>query len=283
VTSAPANTALGCGTEGHADRPAVAMCVVCGAWVCAECRQVAADGLARCAEHTNAGSERTPEPPPTPVATPSAPKPPPRTPDTAPQTTLSGLEPHPWEMPERYGPAQAIGHALVQMVKNPITYMMRIPWQRNDLRTPMIFGVTCALIGQVAVVLWALTLGELDAHIAPVFEPLGVEPRTGVLIGLTVVPLLVTARLLFFAALAHMLLRAFSLGRRPFEATLRIYCYAAVANLFQLIPGPGIFIAMGFAGMLTMTGLRVAHGVTPGQAVLGMLPYLAGLLLGIGL
>lgn len=281
MTAAPSNTALGCGTEGHADRPAVAMCVACGAWVCAQCRHLAADGLARCAEHANAASEPTAEPAPA-VARP-APNPAPRAPDTAPQTTLSGLEPHPWEMPDRYGPAQAIGHALVQMVKNPITYMMRIPWQRNDLRTPMIFGVTCALIGQVAVVLWALALGDLDAQIAPVFEPLGVEPRTGVLIGLTVVPLLVTVRLLFFAALAHLLLRAFSLGRRPFEATLRIYCYAAVANLFQLIPGPGIFVAMGFAGMLTMTGLRVAHGVTPGQAVLGMLPYLAGLLLGIGL
>jgi hypothetical protein len=40
---------------------------------------------------------------------------------------------------------------------------------------------------------------------------------------------------------------------------------------------------MGFAGILTMTGLRLAHGVTSVQAMLGMIPYLLGILTGLGL
>gem|GEM_PF-1903714 len=285
-----------CATPGHEAEPAVAMCLTCGAWVCAACRVVAADAVARCPEHVEDGPAPAVEDAPPPAvedAPPSAPSESAEAPesrqspeaerDAGLHTRLTGLEPLPWEMPERYGPVAGLWQSFLVMLRNPVAYVTRIPWVRSDLRTPLVFGVTCAIIGQVALVLWMLALGELDRHLGPLFEPLGVDARTGVALSMTLVPLLVTLRLLFFAWTAHLLLRLFSLVRRPFESTLRVYCYAAVAQLFHVVPGAGPFIAMGFAGILTMTGLRLAHGVTSVQAMLGMIPYLLGILTGLGL
>lgn len=280
-----------CATPGHEAEPAVALCLTCGAWVCAACRVVAADAVARCPQHVEDGPAPEVESDPAPAdesgpapADESGPTPAPDDDrDAGLQTRLTGLEPLPWEMPERYGPVAGLWQSFLVMLRNPVAYVTRIPWVRGDLRTPLVFGVTCAIIGQVALVLWMLALGELDRHLGPLFEPLGVDTRTGVALSMTLVPLLVTLRLLFFAWTAHMLLRFFSLARRPFESTLRVYCYAAVAQLFHWVPGAGPFIAMGFSGILTMTGLRLAHGVTPVQAMLGMVPYLVGILTGLGL
>lgn len=72
-------------------------------------------------------------------------------------------------------------------------------------------------------------------------------------------------------------------GRGSFEATFRALAYANAAQVLKLIPLLGLPLAALGGLLLTVVGLRRAHGITGGRALLAALWWVPLLLLGVGL
>lgn len=316
----PESAALVCPV--HPDRAAVAACLACGRWLCAECRLTDAQGMPICAA---CAAERAVESVPgpawagvdgadtkkAPAAEPDAPG------DDAPSrdapredarrddgprddgpredapsddeaggavaapgpimhpdaVEVTGESPIAWEHPDRFGDFVAYGRTVFEAFTGPIRFMGRIPWVRRDYRTPLVFALVSMVLGHLGVLM------ALAADPAPVEAALGGLPLPDVplgvlgLISLPIAPLWFTAVLFVQAGLAHLLIRLAGADERPFEATFRVFAYATVADLLQLVPGPGPLLQNFMVVFLVLTGMRIAHQTR----------FLAGLLALVGL
>lgn len=296
----PEGAALVCPV--HPARSAVAACLACGRWLCAECRLTDEHGMpicAACAAERAVASAPGPawagadaraakeapaerdDPPredaptddeagggvvaaPGPIAHPDA-------------VEVTGEAPIAWEHPDRFGDFAAYGRTVFEALTGPIRFMGRIPWVRQDLRTPLVFALVSMLLGHLGV-LMAMAVDPPQLVLptpGPGMPKLpDVPPAVLGLIVLPVMPLMLTALLFFEAALAHLLVRLAGAARRPFEATFRVFAYAQVASLLLLIPGPGKLLENFLLVFLVLTGMRIAHQTRFLAGMLALVPVL---------
>ncbi len=276
----------------HPDASAVASCGACGRWVCAACRLTDLEGLAICPacaaaravpagmgdaepsverpawsrrDEATVGREAQP-PPPQPSAL-----------TATDAVEVTGEPPIAWEHPEKYRDLSALAHTVVEAVTGPLRFMARVPWVRQDLRTPLIFALLTMLIGHFGrLVQMAIDPPVLVLPTPPPGMPglPDVPPVVLGLIMLPLMPLMLTALLFAEAALAHVLLRVAGLANRPYEATFRVFAYAQVANVFLLVPGLGRYAENFLFVFLVLTGTRLAHQSGFLGGMLALLPVI---------
>jgi len=70
------------------------------------------------------------------------------------------------------------------------------------------------------------------------------------------------------AGVLHLCLLIIGGARRDFEATFRVVCYAAGANLFNIVPFCGGLVAWLWNAVLNVIGVREAHEISTGRALL---------------
>ncbi|MCB9540254.1 MAG: hypothetical protein H6704_28910 [Myxococcales bacterium] len=280
----------------HPDRAAVAACLACGRWLCAECRLTDEQGMPICAacaaeravesapgpawagsegstDEAAAGGDEEPPAPDEPGGAVAAPGPIAH-PDAV---EVTGEAPIAWEHPDRFGDFVAFGRTVFEAFTGPIRFMGRIPWVRRDYRTPLVFALVCMLLGYLGVVMAVAA----DPSIVVLPEPRPGMPRLPdlppavvFLIGLPTTPLLFTVMLFFEAGLAHLLVRLAGAARRPFEATFRVFAYAQVACLLLLVPGPGQLLENFLLVFLVLTGMRLAHQTRFLAGLLALVPVM---------
>ncbi len=290
----PEGAALVCPV--HPDRAAVAACLACGRWLCAECRLTDEGGMPICAA---CAAERAVESAPGPAwagaegstekdATPSS--------DDAPKADepgaavaapgpiahpdaveVTGEAPIAWEHPDRFGDFVAYGRTVFEAFTGPIRFMGRIPWVRRDLRTPLVFALVSMLLGYLGVVM-AMAV-DPPQLVLPAPRPgmprlPDLPPAVIALIALPVMPLMLTVLLFFEAGLAHLLVRLAGAAQRPFESTFRVFAYAQVASLLLLIPGPGKLLENFMLVFLVLTGMRLAHQTRFLAGLLALVPVM---------
>ncbi|MDQ4063773.1 MAG: YIP1 family protein [Actinomycetota bacterium] len=131
---------------------------------------------------------------------------------------------------------------------------------------PAIFALICALIS-------AVLSGLISLVLSPFFAAPGEtgEAFAGGLVGLvlTVIlsPIYTALTLLIGAGLYHLLVLLFVRpGNAGFEATFRVVCYVAAIQLVSWIPIVNL-VAGIYAIVLSIFGIREAHGTTMGKAV----------------
>lgn len=271
----------------HPEAPAVAACVACGRWVCADCRRVEADGLARCAQCVAEASAppepaaaARPEPPPS--DRPTAPDPPAgalplaataaHPPGAAePTVQVVGPIPVPWEEPRRHRDLPAFLLTAREALLGPTRYMGRVPWQRRDLRTPLIFAVLAGVIGQLGLILITRFVGP-PAGLSSAAGGFAQLPIGGALATTPLLPLMVTVSIFVGSWLAHAMLRLAGDPPRPYEATFRVYAYAEVSSLLLLVPWVGPYAARFYFVFLLLTGLRLSQGAGFSASLLAMAP-----------
>ena len=78
------------------------------------------------------------------------------------------------------------------------------------------------------------------------------------------------------SAILHVILWILDGAKEGFEATVRVYAYAAGSTaVFQIIPICGGLVAVIWSLVLQIIGLSRAHGISPGKAALAVLLPLA--------
>ncbi len=280
----------------HPAAEAVAACVQCGRWVCADCRRVDEDGLGGCTEcvldagdppQDDAPAHETPdavaagpaavvEPDVEPADRP--PPPSPRTPPTwveapppEPELHVVGPTPVPWENGGRHSDLQAFVLTARAALLGPARYMARIPWARGDLRTPLLFALLAGIIGQLGLMLITRFVGP-PAGMTGAAGGFSQLPVGSALATAPLLPLMVAVSIFVGSWLAHGMLRLSGDPPRPYEATFRVYAYAEVSSLLLLVPWIGPYAARFAFVFLLLTGFRMAQGAGFSASLLAMAP-----------
>lgn len=196
-----------------------------------------------------------------------------RPPESGPPPAVDeGPAPIPWEHPGVGPDALAFFRTTREALLGPTRYMGRIPWQRNDFYTPLLFALMAGIIGQVGLVGQSAFM-PLPAPIALPGLP-ALPAWVALLLALPLSPVVLTLSLFVKAGLGHLLLRMAGQPPRPFEATFRVFAYAEVASLLLVVPMIGLYASRFYVIFLLLTGLRFAQGAGFAAALLAMLPTL---------
>ncbi len=233
----------------HASAPAVTTCRGCALFLCGECGPGEAPRCARCrgADH-----------------------------------------PIPWEDPARARPRAFAATARAALLATD-RFFAAAPWT-GGLRAPLSFAVVAATLATALQTALQLAQGallgpllrELSTSLAARAQapalartlaalPGALEQLSGLLLPLllarlALTPLSAALGLLVLAALSHPIARWLG-GHGSFEATFRVLAYAGAAQLIAVIPGIGVVLALVAGLVLTTVGMRRAHGLSAGRAL----------------
>ena len=164
------------------------------------------------------------------------------------------------------------------LVLDPVGFFRGIA-RRGDFVNPLIFAAICTLIS-------ALLGGLINLILAPLFA--GPRDTGEALAGgavefvfnLILTPILVVIALFIGAAITHLLVMLLVKPENAgFEATFRVGAYCQVTQLIGWIPIIGPLVAIVWAIVLSVFGIREVHATTTGKAALIVLIPLAVLLL----
>jgi hypothetical protein len=175
-------------------------------------------------------------------------------------------------------PVNSFIDTVRNVVLDPVGFFQGIRRQ-GDFINPLIFAVICALIS-------ALLGGIINLLLSPLFATPGDadEALAGGVVGfvsnLILTPIFVVIGLFVGAAITHLLVM---LLIRPqgagFEATFRVGAYSSVVHLISWIPIIGGIVALAWAIILSIFGIREVHSTTTGRAALVVLIPVAVVLL----
>ncbi len=202
--------------------------------------------------------------------------------------------PIPWE-DSSLGVAKRFASTLRALGRSN-TFFREAPWT-GGLKRPLVFAMLCALVGAigkgVTVLLVALPIQSdwLSATLQRVYAPLArgshtfeaylanlpaqLDQLSGILAqsalsGVALAPLEAALSLFVLAALTHPVARWLG-GKGTFEGTFRVLAYANAAQIIKLIPILGLPLSMIGGLLLTVVGMRRAHGLSGGRSLLAAL------------
>lgn len=190
--------------------------------------------------------------------------------------------------PPGYGPPglpwdrAKTGNSLVETVKGLVTAPGRAYTEmreKGDYLSPILFAVILGTFGGVIGQIWNLVFGasmmqffppEMQAQFGDAFAP----SVMNVIITIVLTPILVPIVLFISAGIFHLFLTLVG-GTKDstagFEGTVRTVAYAGVANLAQVVPILGGFIAPIWGIVLYVIGLSRVHHTSTGKALLAVL------------
>jgi hypothetical protein len=109
-------------------------------------------------------------------------------------------------------------------------------------------------------------LASLPAQLDQIAESLAQSALSGVMLS----PLEAALSLFVLAALTHPVARWLG-GKGTFEGTFRVLAYASAAQVIKLVPILGLPLAMVGGLILTVGGMRRAHGLSGGRSLVATL------------
>ena len=190
--------------------------------------------------------------------------------------------------PPAYGPPglpwdrEKNGNTLVDTIKGLVAAPgnayaeMR---EKGDYLSPILFAVILGTAGGVIGQIWQLVFGasmvgffppEMQEQLGEAFAP----SVAGVIITIVLTPILVPIVVFISSGIFHlflMLVGGTKDSTAGFEGTVRAVSYGGVANLAQIIPIAGGFIAAIWGIVLYVIGLSRVHHTTTGKALLAVL------------
>jgi hypothetical protein len=212
-------------------------------------------------------SFRTPPPPVVaqPLATPAQP--------AASVLTATGPRPGlPWENRDKLGWVNALLETIALVFTKPVE-AFSIMKREGGFGDPILYALILGSIGAVISLGFSLTMQSVgimsgrNNGVAALFG-MGV----GTVFMFLLIPVFIVVCTFIGAAITHVCLMIVGGAKQPFETTLRVLSYASgSANVLQVIPFCGGFLA-GLAGLvLNCIGLARAHETDTWRAVVAVL------------
>ena len=173
----------------------------------------------------------------------------------------------PWEDRDNQGFVRALIDTWKESVFHPTKFFSVMP-VKGGYGGPLFYGF---IVGEIALLFnlfWQamfMMMGSFDEQYAR-FEAVGFSLAfLGIFAILS--PAFVIMGYFISAAVLHLCLSIVGGARRDFEATFRIVCYAAGANLFSLVPFCGGLGAWIWNAVLNIIGIRETHQISSGRAI----------------
>ncbi|UCE18150.1 MAG: YIP1 family protein [Gemmatimonadota bacterium] len=176
----------------------------------------------------------------------------------------------PWDDRANRGFFRALFETWVESIFRPTKFFAAMPL-KGGYGGPLLYGF---IVGEIAV-LFSLfwqgifmmmgTFGERYDQLEAMGLSMGM---VALVIGALLSPVFIIMGYFITAAILHLCLFIVGGARRDFEATFRVICYAAGANLFNIIPFCGWLGAWLWNTLLNIIGVREAHEISTGRALL---------------
>ena len=174
----------------------------------------------------------------------------------------------PWDDRSNIGFFRALFDTWVESIFHPTKFFSSMP-VKGGYGGPLLYGF---VVGEIAVLFGLFwqgmfmmmgTLGEMYDQ----FEAMRMG-MASLVIAVLLSPVFVIIGYFIAAAVLHLCLFIVGGARRDFEATFRVICYAAGANLFNVIPFCGGLVAWLWNATLNVIGVREAHEISTSRALL---------------
>lgn len=178
----------------------------------------------------------------------------------APDGAPSSAGPVPWEDPEASFPGNLAG-TWRESLMEPERFFARLDYGTSFLR-PLLYFLLVVVAWSGLSLVWQLTVPS----------PLpGMEADpSGAALSFFLAPFLSLAGLVAASLGVHVVLAAAG-ADRGLGATARVLCYAAGPVVFAVVPLVGFVATAGWGFVIQVAGLREAHRVRTGVAVLAAL------------
>jgi hypothetical protein len=184
----------------------------------------------------------------------------------------------PWERRRTIGVAAGLTETTQQVLTGPERFFHAMP-VTGGVTDPLLYGLIVSYVGLVATTVYNLvfnaTFGSAFSGLEgrPELEPFlpFLTNSVSLLGNLIFGPVLIVVSLFVWAGILHLLLLLLGGGARGYEATFRVLAYASAANLVQIVPLCGSFIAPVYSMVLLVIGLAAAHGDSKGKTAAAVL------------
>jgi hypothetical protein len=136
--------------------------------------------------------------------------------------------------------------------------------------TPLIYGIITGIIGRFADFFWTWLV------VIPFLPPsirnfLAISYTFALVIIIFSMPLWVAFSILLWSGITHFCLIIVRGSKKGFEGTFRAISYSYSARLFHIVPFIGSTIGFVYRIVLAIIGVREAHGITTGRALIAIL------------
>lgn len=188
----------------------------------------------------------------------------------------------PFERLDRHGFFGGLLATTTRAMFSPGLFFEALPVNKGLIR-PLVYAILISLVGHLLMLPWVLTaLDTLATQVnsAALREVIlsAYGPRSQITQTI-VAPFTTTLQMFFFASIIHVGLFVFQGGRRGFEATFRVVCYASATAPLAIIPFIGPPLATVWSMLITLIGLKRIHRTTYLQVLLALVLPLAILVL----
>ncbi|MCP3956735.1 MAG: hypothetical protein GY719_02665 [bacterium] len=189
----------------------------------------------------------------------------------------------PWEERDQLGFLNALIETAKLLVTSPSDAFSRIR-KDEDYIWPLAFGLAVSWVGNIFYQIWNLLFGaammSMMGGMADLeqFGMMGGTNLVTTIISIIVYPIFYAIGIFISAGIYHlclMLVGAVAESPTGFEGTLKVSAYSSIADLANVVPIFGIFIAIIAKIVLTVIGFTQVHKTTTGKAVAAVLIPLA--------
>jgi hypothetical protein len=179
----------------------------------------------------------------------------------------------PWENRAQLGFVKAWFDTVSLLITKP-TEAFTMMRTEGGLMDPLLFGLIGGCAGSIMTILYQFFIRSFGFAMGnnPFFNRFGFGGSSFIIFDLILTPVKVALGLFIFAGIVHLCLMLFGGANRSFEASFRVFGYAAGASyLFCLVPVCGRPVAFIYLIVLATIGLARAHQTTTGKAVMAVL------------
>ncbi len=136
--------------------------------------------------------------------------------------------------------------------------------------TPLVYGIITGIIGRFADFFWVWLV------VSPFLPPpirnfLAISYTFALIIIIFSMPLWVAFSIFLWSGVTHLCLMIVRGSKKGFEVTFRAISYSYSARLFHIVPFIGSTIGFVYRIVLAIIGVREAHGITTGRALIAVL------------
>ncbi len=213
---------------------------------------------------------------------------------TEPAPTSSGREKTPWEDREAKGFFGGLFRTMSEALFHPSDFYRRMA-TTGGLTDPLLFALIVGMTGIMFSYFWQILMRHAmhDMMIPGMQAAVGQQIFQGVALALLAffTPFLIVVGLFLSSGILHLFLMMVKGAKGGYEATFRVVAYGYSANIFLIIPFCGGLLAVVWAIVLYIIGLKEAHETTGGKAAFavffpvivccGLIAILAAVIMGV--
>ena len=184
-----------------------------------------------------------------------------------------------WEDPEAAFPGN-LHQTWRRSVLEPGAFFAGLRFDRSVAR-PILYYLIISILGAGLLLTWGTILSASSSgfmgQLYELLDPSGVSAVPGpmrstlLLVNFFLTPFLAVFYLVLWSMLLHFFILILGRQAGPLRATVRAVCYASGPGLFGVVPFVGGLLAYVWVAVLTVIGLREAHGMSTGKALAAFL------------